>query len=587
MEIAIVLGLLALVIILFSTELLPPDVVTLGVLVVLGVMGILSVKEVFAGFGSDFIMMLASIFVLCAALQQNGMIDLLIERMSRLKSMQLWVAVSLVMLVTGFVSAFMNNTTVAAVFVPAMVALSRTIKVSPSKLLMPMAFAALLGGTCTLVGTSTNVAGSGFFTKIGLGSIGLFEFLPVGLVFMAVGTLFMATIGLRMLPNKVDNSYIEKYDIRKYLSEVLILPNSNLINKPIFELNRSIDGIRILKMIRNKQEEIFPNTTTIARVDDLVLVEADRIALANIRRQQGIEILGATIQDENLESLQIKLAEALVLPNSFLVGKSAKEADFRKRYHLSVLAIHRHAQNLSQKVGSVPLKAGDVLLVQGPQTYIDLLQREKDLRVISEIDHHSPPRLAKGWLTLALFGLAVLLSAFDLIPAGITFLAASVLAIIANCIEKEAAYNAIEWHLLVLIGGMVAFGEAMQKTGTDLYLAEHIVSWLGQLGVKAVLFGFMLLTVLLTIPMTNAAAALVVLPIAIATANTLGVNPRTFGIAVIISASISVVAPFEPACLLVYGPGQYRIKDFIKIGGILTILLLAVLLVLVPIFWPL
>ncbi|HMS52204.1 MAG TPA: SLC13 family permease, partial [Chitinophagales bacterium] len=447
MEIAIVLGLLALVIILFSTELLPPDVVTLGVLVVLGVMGILSVKEVFAGFGSDFIMMLASIFVLCAALQQNGMIDLLIERMSRLKSMQLWVAVSLVMLVTGFVSAFMNNTTVAAVFVPAMVALSRTIKVSPSKLLMPMAFAALLGGTCTLVGTSTNVAGSGFFTKIGLGSIGLFEFLPVGLVFMAVGTLFMATIGLRMLPNKVDNSYIEKYDIRKYLSEVLILPNSNLINKPIFELNRSIDGIRILKMIRNKQEEIFPNTTTIARVDDLVLVEADRIALANIRRQQGIEILGATIQDENLESLQIKLAEALVLPNSFLVGKSAKEADFRKRYHLSVLAIHRHAQNLSQKVGSVPLKAGDVLLVQGPQTYIDLLQREKDLRVISEIDHHSPPRLAKGWLTLALFGLAVLLSAFDLIPAGITFLAASVLAIIANCIEKEAAYNAIEWHL--------------------------------------------------------------------------------------------------------------------------------------------
>lgn len=586
MEIGLVLGLLVAAIILFSIEKLSPDIIALSFLVILVAVGILSPQQAFEGFGSDFIMMLASVFVISAALQNNGIIDLMALAVSRVRTVGLPYLIIIIMLISGIVSAFMNNTTVAAIFVAPIMSLAKRMNYSPSKLLMPMAFAALLGGTCTLIGTSTNVAGNAFMVKSGLEPISMFEFLPIGLPLLLIGSLFMATIGRRLLPGRIDQSFTDKYEIQQYLSEIIVLPKSKLIGCNIYNLDLGDINVRILKIIRNK-EDIFPDTNTHIELNDLLLVEGSKDDLIKMRRTKGVDILGEAIQDKDLMGNDVKLAEVLIGPYSELVNHTLKSTDFRKKRQISALAIHRKNYNFTEKIAHVVLKAGDVLLVQGRQENIDLLKKGFDLRVINEIEEQKSPYLLKGWLALGLFIAAIAIGTWGLVPLSIAFVAVAVLCVLLKTIELDDAYRSIEWHLLVLIASMTAFGTAMNQTGADIFLAQKTVEWFSPLGTYGILAGFMVLTVILTQPMSNAAAAMVVLPIALKTAAQLGVNERTFAIAVILSASISMLTPFEPACILVFSAGQYRVRDFLKIGGLLTLVLLMVLLLLLPVLWEL
>lgn len=586
MEIGLVLGLLVAAIILFSIEKLSPDIIALSFLVILVAVGILSPQQAFEGFGSDFIMMLASVFVISAALQNNGIIDLMALSVSRVRTVGLPYLIIIIMLISGIVSAFMNNTTVAAIFVAPIMSLAKRMNYSPSKLLMPMAFAALLGGTCTLIGTSTNVAGNAFMVKSGLEPISMFEFLPIGLPLLFIGSLFMATIGRRLLPGRIDQSFTDKYEIQQYLSEIIVLPKSKLIGCNIYNLDLGDINVRILKIIRNK-EDIFPDTNTHIELNDLLLVEGSKDDLIKMRRTKGVDILGEAIQDKDLMGNDVKLAEVLIGPYSELVNHTLKSTDFRKKRQISALAIHRKNYNFTEKIAHVVLKAGDVLLVQGRQENIDLLKKGFDLRVINEIEEQKSPYLLKGWLALGLFIAAIAIGTWGLVPLSIAFVAVAVLCVLLKTIELDDAYRSIEWHLLVLIASMTAFGTAMNQTGADIFLAQKTVEWFSPLGTYGILAGFMVLTVILTQPMSNAAAAMVVLPIALKTAAQLGVNERTFAIAVILSASISMLTPFEPACILVFSAGQYRVRDFLKIGGLLTLVLLMVLLLLLPVLWEL
>ncbi|HRI26544.1 MAG TPA: SLC13 family permease [Chitinophagales bacterium] len=583
MEIAIILSLLALAIVLFSLEKISPDIVTLLILSVLIIAGILTPKEAFEGLSSDFIIMLACIFIISASLQNNGVMDWMSARLKNAEKLGETQSMLLVMFMAGAISAFMNNTTVTAVLIPSVISIARRINISPSRLLMPMAFATLFGGTCTLIGTSTNVAGSAYMAKVGLAPLSMFELLPAGIIIWITGTLSMLLIGRRFLPNNIEGNITERYSIRQYLSEIVILPNSKLLNKPVFNLD--LGDIKVLKVLRNK-EPIFPDANTRIARGDLLLVEGDRVELFQMRKNMGIEILGAAISDTDLESEEVKLAELLVLTHSELVNNTLKDVDFRRKYHLSVLAIHRKNYNFTEKIGHVEIKTGDVLLVQGKKDDIAMIRKNPDLLVISEPEGVKNPDLRKGILTAALFASAVVAGSLGVLPLSVAFLLAAIISVLTRCIDLESAYSSIDWRLLVLIGGMTAFGLAMEKTGTDVFLANQVVNLLSPLGNYFILAGFMVVTILLTQPMSNAAAAMVVLPLAIQTANTLGVNERTFAISIILSASVSMITPFEPACILVYGPGQYRIRDFLKVGGILTLVSLVVMLYIIPLFWP-
>lgn len=585
MQIAIVLGLLFVALILFSWDRIRIDVVTIGLLAILMAAGILTPMEAFAGFGSDFIIMLAAIFVISGALQQTGVLDLVGSRMLKIAQLRPAALLTLVMFSVGFTSAFMNNTTVTAIYIAPVMAVARKLKMSPSRLLLPVAYASILGGCCTLIGTSTNIAVGGYLHRNGIGEIGMFDLLPVGASMFVVGWIYMNTIGKRLLPDRPEVSVTDEFGLREYVSEVVITPGSPLIGQTVFHSNLSRMGFRILNMVRG-EERFIPDPTTRILEHDLLIVEGKINDLLEVREREGISIRADLLIDRELQSERFKLAEILVTPESEFLNSTLKEAKFRQRYGLTVLAINRTGYSVNEKLGRFVLRSGDVLLVQGSVETISYHKRSKRMQVMSDF---MPLlyRKSKGLLTLGLFITAVIVGSLGWLPLSVTFLLASVVAVGSGAISVSKAYEAIDMRLLILIGGMTAFGFAMSKTGTDQWLADQLVRHLLPFGEMAIMAGFVILTVFLTQPLSNAAAALVVLPVAIETAHRLSVNPMTFGVAVMLSASVSLITPFEPSCILVYGPGRYRFSDFFRTGWLLTALLMAVLMLLVPILWPL
>jgi len=594
MQIAIVLGLLALSIVLFASEKLSVDIITFLLLITLVVCGILTPVEAFAGFSQDIIIILASIFVISGALHKSGVMDALGAQLHKIASGSENRLLFSIMTVVSATSAFMNNTTVTAIFVPPTMGIARESKISASKLLMPLAFASILGGNCTLIGTSTNVAVSGYIAKAGMQPLSMFEITPVGIIIAIVGIAYVMLIGKRLLPDHMDESLTEGYAIREYLTEIVVMSNSNLIGQKIFQSDLSKKEFRILEVIR-KSETILPTPRMQIEARDVLLVEGRVEDLIKVKETAGIEILAdVKVGDRDLQNDSIKIAEVLVTSQSDLIGQTLTEANFRARYGMAALAIYRHGQSLREKLGHIKLKLGDLLLLQGSAERLDDLKRNPDLWILEEFQPKFKPK-KRGLFTVGFFILAIIASSLGWLPISIAFLGAAVLAILFRCITPEEAYEFIDWRLLVLIGGMTAFGTAMDKTGAAEFLAHHIVNTMNPLignlpdpyGVMLILASFFLLTIVLTQPMSNAAAALVVLPVALETAERLGVNQRTFAIAIMLAASVSFITPFEPSCILVYGPGKYKFMDFVKNGIWLTLILIIIVLIVVPIFWPL
>ena len=579
------LTLLVLAVVLFATEKISIEIVTLLMLIILASLRIISPAEAFAGFSSDFIIIIASIFILSAALEETGILDFAVVRLVRLAQKSTNQMLLVVMIVTGCVSAFMNNTTVTAMFVTPLVGLSKRINTSASKILMPLAFAAILGGTCTLIGTSTNVAVSGYIAKAGLEPIGLFEITGIGLVIFLVGLVYMMTIGQRMLPDHTDQQLAEEYKLQKYVTEVVVMPDSPLIGQLVFASDLASLNLRMLNIIRGK-ENFLPDFRTRIRENDVLLVEGDLENLMKVKETKGINIMADVLASKDLETENIRLAEVMITRQSNLINRTVKEAEFLRRFGLVVLAVSRHGETLRSKIGSMALKLGDVLLVQGAPQRFDQLRSSNHLAVLDEFE----PVLfkkRKGLIAISCFMLAIVAGTLELLPLSIAFLMAAVISILLRCISSEKAYSAIDWRLLILIGGMTAFGTAMENSGAADFLAHGIVDALGPIaGKMGILAGFVILTVVLTQPMSNAAAALVILPVAMRAAIEVGADPRSFAIAIMLAASVSLVTPFEPSCILVYSPGKYRFWDFIKIGTPLTLLLIAVILLMVPVIWP-
>lgn len=582
-KIGIVLGLLAVAILLFAIESLSVDVITL--ILLLGLIGtrVLSPADAFAGFSEDIIIMLGSIFVIGGALQATGVLDALVAKLIRIGGKSENRLVFLILIVCSGLSAFMNNTTVTAMFIGPVIGLAHKRKLAPSRILLPLAYASILGGTCTLIGTSTNMAVSGFIARERMEPLGLFEITPMGLIIVATGITYLMLLGRRLLPARDEGP--PDFAIEDYLSEIIVMKNSRLVGQKMSQSDLSKMGFRILKVLRDG-EALIADAEVIIQEADVLLVTGNVRNLAQVQTKEGIEIKARLkLDDRDLQSANTKIAEVVVMPRSDLVGRTLQTIQDEER-GLVVLAINRWGQPLHEDVSATDLQTGDMLLIQAHEDDLRTLKRERKLAVLEEL---SPPTLKKrkGLYVAGFFLAALAASAFELLPTSICFLAAAVLTVLFRCITIEQAYEFIDWRLLILIGGMTAFGVAIEQTGAARLLASIIVSWLGPWGVMPVLAGFFVLTIILTQPMSNAAAALVVLPVALESARELGVNERTFAIAIMLAASVSFIAPFEPSCILVYGPGKYKFRDFVKTGGLLTLILAIISLLLIPHFWPL
>ena len=566
METAFLLALLVTAVALFATEKIPVDVITVLLLAALTVTGILTPKEAFAGFSNEIIVILGSIFVIGAALQRSGLLEAGAAALLRFSSSGVKKLTLLLMGVAATFSAFMNNTTVTALFVSPAAGLAQSAGLSPSRLLMPLAFASIMGGTCTLIGTSTNVAVSGYIANAGMEPVHMFELLPVGLVIVGVGILYFLLFGGRLLPNVAGDIALAPETIRDYLCEVVVMPHSPLIGQSTFDWDLNLIGFRLVRLERNGQDRL-PGPDLFIEKGDQLLVQGRVTDLLRVKKIEGLEFTASLEPGEvGGRHGDLLVAEAVILPDSDLAGLTLKEANLRRTHDLMVLAISRHGQSRLRDMGSMTLRTGDVLLVQGRADRVDSIRRGSGFAVL---DEYEPPALRwkQGLITAALFLVAILAGSLGWLPLSVALLAAAV--------------------VIVLIGGMTAFGTAMEKTGTAQLLAEWVVAGLGPMGDLAVLGGFFVLTILLTQPMSNAAAALVVLPVAMGAAAEMGADPRAFAIGVMVAASISFIAPLEPSCVIVYGPGRYRFSDFVRVGGLLTVILVIVVLPLVPLLWPL
>ncbi len=586
MEIAFLLALLVAAVALFATEKIPVDVITVMLLAALTVTGILTPKEAFAGFSNDIIVILGSIFVIGAALQRSGLLEAGAAVLLRFSSSGAKKLTLLLMSVSAAFSAFMNNTTVTALFVSPAAGLAQSAGLSPSRLLMPLAFASILGGTCTLIGTSTNVAVSGYIANAGMEPVHMFEIAPVGLIVVAVGILYFLLFGGRLLPNVTGDTTLKPETIRDYLCEVVVMPGSPLIGQNSFDWDLNLIGFRLVRIERGGQDRL-PSPELFLEEGDLLLVQGRVTDLLRIKKIEGLEFKASLEPDEvGGRHGDLLVAEAVILPDSDIAGLTLREANLRRSHDLMVLAISRHGQSRLRDMGSVTLRTGDVLLVQGKAERVDSIRRGKGFAVL---DEYEPPilRWRQGLIAASIFLAAIAVGSFGWFPLSVSLLSAAVLIVLIGALPGDQVREVIDWRMLILIGGMTAFGTAMEKTGTAQLLAEWVVAGLSPMGDLAVLGGFFVLTILLTQPMSNAAAALVVLPVALGAAAEMGADPRTFAIGVMLAASISFIAPLEPSCVIVYGPGRYRFFDFVRVGGLLTLILVLIVLPLVPLLWPL
>jgi di/tricarboxylate transporter len=413
----------------------------------------------------------------------------------------------------------------------------------------------------------------------------MFELTPAGIVIAIVGVTYMLVLGRRLIPARVPVEELKDIGQGLFLTEILIPPGSPVAGKMLkgTGLSRELD-LNVVRVVRGRRR-ILPRATTKLKEGDVLLVEGER---RNVLRVE--EVTGAKIRPDvefsvsELAVDDVVLTDVIVTPGSQLVGRTLQGLNFRNQYELQVLAVQRHGQTLKRKLSQVRLRSADVLLVQGDAERIEVLERRGLFRVLGALEKRSNRRRAP--IAVGIFVSVLLAAALNLLTLPAAMLLGTLLVFVTRCITPEEAYRRINWKVLILIACMLGLGVAMETTGTADFLADQIVNVLGDAQPIWLLTGFYVLTVLLTQPMSNQAAAAVVLPVAIQTARQLDLNPRSFAIMIALAASSSFLTPLEPACLLVYGPGRYRFIDFVKVGALLTVLVYVIAIVMVMLLWP-
>lgn len=588
-EIFVVLALVVAAVVLFATDKLPVDLVALLLLSTLLVSGIITPAEGLSGFSNTATVTVGAMFILSAALFKTGAVNSVGEILTRIGKRSFWLVIITIMAFTGMVSAFINNTAAVAILMPIVLSVARDMRISASKLLMPLSFASMFGGVCTLIGTSTNILINSIAKAHGQPAFTMFEFSSLGVVYFIVGVLYMVILGVRFIPSRrPETELTQKFRMDDYLTEIVLLPEAESVGKPLMDapLVRDLD-IAILGVYRNKERVIIPPPNTILQANDVLRVRCNVEKIKKLQERQGVALkAGLKWRDKDLEADEAMLVEAVVAPNSVLEGRTLQEVQFRNTFGAIVLALRHRGAVMRENVGKTRLRAGDTLLIEVKKSDLNRLQQHPAFVIVSKVglQEFRKDKIAPALLIMAgVVGTAAL----DIFPIVVSAIAGCVLMVLTRCITLEETYQAVEWSVLFLLAGVLSLGVALEKTGAARLISEGLLTLVGGWGPVAVTSALFFLTMMLTNVISNNATAVLIAPIAIFAADTMGVSARPFLVAVTFAASLSFMTPVGyQTNTLIYGPGQYKFADFIRVGTPLNLLFWALGTVLIPVFWP-
>ncbi len=588
-EILLVFAIAVCAVVLFTTEKLSVDVIAVVIMSTLLVTGIITPDEGISGFSNKATITVAAMFIISAALFKTGAVSYLGSITSKIFARNYWLGLLTVTISVGFFSAFINNTPVVAIFIPILLKVANDIKASPSKLLMPMSFASMFGGVCTLIGTSTNILVSSIAEEAGLRAFSMFEFAPIGLLLFLIGMIYMLTIGIKLIPDRrVEGDLIESFSLQEYITEVVLHETAASVGKAIKDAPLIHEGdLAIIEVIRNEKAFSVPSADMVLEAGDVLRVRCDLEKLKQIMSRAGVSLKPRLKwSDQDVESEDTRLVEAVVALNSYFINKTLKELKFRENFGATVLALRHRGRLMRDTLADTKLDAGDALLLEIKTDRYSQLRSNPSFVIISEIEQEIFRKRKLIPALLIVFGV-VLTATLGIMPIVVSAIVGSILLVLVGCIRMEEAYKAIEWRIVVLLAGVLTLGVALEKSGAATLLSGQIVQWVGPWGGRvAILSAFFMLTSLLTGVMSNNATAALLAPIAIATANSMNINPRPFLISVMIAASASFMTPVGyQTNTLIYGPGQYRFADFLKVGTPLNIIIWIAATFLIPYFW--
>ena len=580
----------------FIFEFFPVDTTAIAVAVLLILCKLVTPEEGISGFSNSATITVMAMFILSAGITRTGGLQIVRDLLFQLGGDSLKKQIAAMGVIVGFISAFINNTAVVAVFLPIIEAWGKKRKISLSKLLIPLSYTAILGGIITVIGTSTNILASGLSKKLGYGEFSIFLITPIGIPTFFIGLTYLTFIAPRLLPNRkaiADSNINTEYGMKDYVSEIIITPRSSLIGQTLRQtgIQRKFD-IDVLEIIHNEIHFPQPLADKVLSLGDILLVRGRKEDLLHIRDERGVDIL-ADIQfdkqsiETELNFGEDKVAEILILSNSRLIGSTLKDLRFRQRYNATVIAIRRGEELLRERLGKVRLRFGDLLLVQGPKESFIGLQTTRELLVLEERDIETL-RQDKAYLAIGIVFGVVILAAFNILPILVSSLVGVILMIFTGCLKPGEIYGAVRWDIIFLLAGLIPLGIAMDKSGANQLIAQQIVTLGNYFPDYWVLVLFYLATALLTEILSNNASVLLMLPVAVRVAENLSLNPIAFMLAVMFAASNSYMTPIGyQTNTMVYGPGGYRFLDFTRVGLPLTLTLTLVVPWLIIFFYGL
>lgn len=589
-EIGLTLSIILMALVLFATEKLRVDLIALMILLFLAITGLVDKGEVFLGFSNPAVITIWAVYIVSGGLFKTGVADMLGAFILRLSGASEARLIAIIMLVCGIISAFINNVGAVAVLMPAVIGISNKTKIPVSKLLIPLAFSSLLGGSMTLIGTPANILAQGILVSRGLPNFGFFDITPMGIIALLTGILYMVLIGRHLLPVRETFSDLKvSTQFRAYIAEVQVQPESPLVGKKLDESNLGKEYDLVVLSVRRDDHLITRiHRAFIINANDRLILEGSVQNLISAQDDQFFKIQpDHDIELVDLDSKDSCIIEAILSPRSKIVGQTLEEVGFRDRFGFTTLAIWRHGDVITEHLRDEPLKFGDALLLQGPPGRVKALNDGNEFLVLQHVNIEKSKRSNKTLLAAGIMLLIISLAIFSDLGIAISMVLGSVLMVLTGCLTMDDAYDSIDWRTVFLVGGMLTLGIAMENTGTAEFLANQLLGAIGDLGPAALLAGIYLLSALITQPMSNAAAVVLMVPIAVDTALGINANILTFVMAAVLGAATSFVTPVgHKANILVFGPGGYKFFDYTRVGILLTVLLFIVSMIFLPILWP-
>lgn len=588
----IVFGVIGLTLLLFIDGRIRYEFVSISGVLVLAITGVISPEEVFAGFSHPAVITVASVLVISSALIKSGVIEHLVVLLNGLTD-NTYLKVMGLMGVTALLSAFMNNVGALALILPVALRIAKDSKMSPSKVLMPVSFASLLGGMITVIGTPPNLIVSNYRTQVGGEPFAFFEFAPIGITLTVVGIVFTVILGIRLIPTRKSRNEERLYNIGEYLSEVIVTADSKMVGKRVRDFYEMFKiEVEVLSINRGTHKIIVPKANERLRAGDVLIVKSDSLELTDLIKRTEMRLKGAKLDYLEsvpyLKSKDFTLVEVVLRDDSLLIGRTALEVKLRNRYNVNLVAVSRKGILSIGGLKSFRFKAGDILLLQAPVNILQDIYNKLSCLPLAErkVDISMETKKLRQYLPLILFIGGIMLTTFGILPVQISFATVAILLALFKIITPREFYDAIEWPTILLLGTLLPLGGALQSSGASDTIANLLMKLSGILSAKGILVVLMMITMVITNLISSTATAVLMGPIALSLGKFIGVSPDPFLIGVCIASSSAFLTPIgHQSNMLVMGPGGYKFTDYWRLGLPLSILILVIGTPLILLLW--